>query len=140
MLSQLYASMEQGLLQGYQMIASPEIPQDLKSVEMKIMTGKIKLMEETMKMFGFNDTEEYLPYIGVMEAMTDMIDAVNRQKAAGMNQQMKGGNSGGGQAGAGVGGAVPPPEAGGIDPNVATGGAGNPLGASNIATADANFE
>ncbi len=100
MLNQLYSTLEQGLLQGYQIMSSPEMPEEIKAIEAKIMLGKVKLMEETMKSFGFSETEDYLPYMGVVQGMVDMIESVNKEKASTMKQQLAGrGGMNGGQAG-----------------------------------------
>jgi len=56
MLTQLYSQMEQGLLQSYMLLSNPQTPPQVKEMETKVILGKVALMEETLKMFGVDDT------------------------------------------------------------------------------------
>ena len=134
MLTQLYSQMEQGLLQSYSLLVNPQTPPQVREMETKVILGKVALMEETLKMFGVNDTSEYLPYVENLRVLSEMMARVADQKTNVMKQELNtlppvgsgsvegGGNGMGdvgglGQLGApGIPGAMPGDELGGMSP------------------------
>lgn len=129
MLTQLYSQMEQGLLQSYMLLSNPQTPPAVKEMETKVILGKVALMEETLKMFGVSETDEYLPYVENLKVLSEMMARVADQKTNEMKIQLEqlppvgsgsvGGNVGGQGAIGGMGGEAGP---GGFAPPSITGG------------------
>lgn len=132
-MNQLYSMYGQEMMQYIQVLSSPEVPQEIKEFAMRVYLGKTKVMEETLELFGTDNTEDFVPYVRDVEMMLEMVDSQKRaiteqlsmqlRNGGGVNGQMAGAAGatgavsgtvpdGGGTAG-GPNAAAPPPEAGG---------------------------
>lgn len=145
-MNQLYSMYGQEAMQYMQLLAQPDVPEEIKQFALRIYLGKTKVMEETLELFGNENTEDFVPYVRDVEMMLEMVDAQKRALTERLSAEMKGAMNGSGQMGgiqapnggpAGAGGAgggtptgpgapLPPEEGGGGPP--AGGSQGPPTG------------
>lgn len=80
MLTQLYAKYYADITQTLMMASSPQVPEQVKSIIYRHFTGASRMMEKTLKYFGEDDTEKYLPDFRKAEML---LSALSRQQGAG---------------------------------------------------------
>lgn len=105
MIHELYNRYTQEIMQVYQIMLSPQLPQEMRQFASKVYVGKTKLLERALEMFGEKETEDFLPYYKDVEMMNEMVRSMKQIFVSQMEAQ-NGGNTGiGGRITGGTGGA-----------------------------------
>jgi hypothetical protein len=129
-LMELYTIYSKQVFETLPIVYNPQIPQPIKEVAQKIFIGQTNLMEELFQFFGEEKTEDFLPYVGLLEMVQraidrqkeDVVDRVEKIEGeiSGISQYT--GEMGAGPARRGGAGAIPtgagipgvPPNLGGV--------------------------
>lgn len=118
-LTQLYSLFSQEVLNLQGQLSNPQVQQmpELATFIQRLIIGRTKIMEQTLDMFGVNETDDYLPYLRNVEMMLDYIDSMKEMQTQSLSAQLQQARRGNGpveygqapvMGGAGAGGEEPP--------------------------------
>ncbi|HQJ91077.1 MAG TPA: hypothetical protein PLB70_10725, partial [Paludibacteraceae bacterium] len=90
-LTQLYSLFSQEVLNLQGQLSNPQVQQipELATFIQRLIIGRTKIMEQTLDMFGVNETDDYLPYLRNVEMMLDYIDSMKEMQTQSLSAQLQ---------------------------------------------------
>jgi hypothetical protein len=85
---ELYTLYSKQVFEVLPIVYNPEVPPPIKEVAQKIFIGETNLMEDLFKYFGEEETESYLPYVGLIEMIQRAIDRQREMAVSQMERRM----------------------------------------------------
>lgn len=86
---QLYMQYFQTAMQIQEMLASPQLPQELREFMQKMFVGMTNITEETLKLYDVDNIDELLPNVKHQELMLEMLEQMRKPQVEQMEQTLR---------------------------------------------------
>jgi hypothetical protein len=85
---ELYTLYSKQVFETLPVVYNPQVPQPIREVAEKIFIGETNLMEDLFRYFGEEETESYLPYVGLQEMLQRAIERQKEQMVSQIERRM----------------------------------------------------